>query len=369
MGYQDVTSRKAVIQAIEECDAFGRERFRERYNFEESRSYYLRFRGREYDSKPILAVAHMYLFPEKGPLKNDFSGGKTHAARHLVRLGFEVDGMQPGADDWTVDEVETVVERYFDLYRRARSGENLNKSAHNRETVALLPTRNKGAVGRKYANISSALARLELPWASGIRPLHNSQLLLEAVVNDWVEDHPDFFSRVPLRKLPTPTVVKDVEVDSPTAKQLMDLREARRAVRVNFAERDERNRNLGRSGEEWAVAYLKEELRQAGRTDLAEAVRWVSDADGDGLGYDVVSFAPDGEFAYVEVKTTNGGISSPFLITRNEVAASQSLPGYVLMRVFDFGRAPQFYRLKGDLQLCCKLEPQVFRALPSKCGR
>jgi hypothetical protein len=33
---------------------------------------------------------------------------------------------------------------------------------------------------------------------------------------------------------------------------------------------------------------------RAGREDLANDVRWVSDLDGDGFGYDVRSFEPDG---------------------------------------------------------------------------
>ena len=47
-------------------------------------------------------------------------------------------------------------------------------------------------------------------------------------------------------------------------------------------------------------------LRTAGRDDLARKVRWVSEEDGDGAGYDIASFAPDGLPRLIEVKTTNG---------------------------------------------------------------
>ena len=40
--------------------------------------------------------------------------------------------------------------------------------------------------------------------------------------------------------------------------------------------------------------------------DLARKVRWVSEEDGDGAGYDIASFGPDGRARLIEVETTNG---------------------------------------------------------------
>lgn len=39
---------------------------------------------------------------------------------------------------------------------------------------------------------------------------------------------------------------------------------------------------------------------------LAKKVRWVSDLDGDGYGYDVESFETDGQQRLLEIKTTCG---------------------------------------------------------------
>lgn len=365
MGYQDVKSRKAVINAIRECDLLGREAFRERYGFGEADRYYLRFDAQEYDSKPVIAVAHKYQFPTKGALKNDFSGGKMHAARHLVRLGFEVDGVQPRPDDWALEEVEMVVEEYFNLFGRVRTGDEPSKADHYKAIATLLTRRNDGAVSRKYGNISAALRELELPWIPGVTPQDNRQLLLDAVVNDWLTDHPDFFSVAPLQKPAAPIFAVGVEVEPPSGAQEKATYEARCAAHVDFAEQDERNRKLGREGEEWALAYLIQELREAGRGDLADKVRWVSQLEGDGLGYDIAAFNADADPLFVEVKTTNGGIGAPFLISVNELGASEALPGYVLFRLFDFGRTPRFYRLEGNLRDRCELDPQVFRARPA----
>jgi hypothetical protein len=46
---------------------------------------------------------------------------------------------------------------------------------------------------------------------------------------------------------------------------------------------DARNRELGKAGERFVVAFECDRLRRAGREDLANDVRWVSDLDGDGF--------------------------------------------------------------------------------------
>jgi len=44
-------------------------------------------------------------------------------------------------------------------------------------------------------------------------------------------------------------------------------------------------------------------------------------------GYDVASFNADGSRRLIEVKTTNGGISTSFFVTANEVCVSSAQPG------------------------------------------
>ena len=47
------------------------------------------------------------------------------------------------------------------------------------------------------------------------------------------------------------------------------------------------------------------------RDDLARKVIWVSEEEGDGAGYDIESFEPDGRPRLIEVKTTNGWERTP----------------------------------------------------------
>ena len=68
MGLAEITSRDAVLRAIREYDDLGREAFLAKYHFQKARKFVVVHDGREYDSKPLLAAAHGFQFPEAGPL-------------------------------------------------------------------------------------------------------------------------------------------------------------------------------------------------------------------------------------------------------------------------------------------------------------
>ena len=95
---------------------------------------------------------------------------------------------------------------------------------------------------------------------------------------------------------------------------------------ANTAEADARNRRLGKSGEELVLQEEKKTLIDAGRHDLAPQVQHVAVDEGDGAGYDVRSYSPSGDVKHIEVKTTRGGINTPFYITSNEKAFSSAHP-------------------------------------------
>jgi hypothetical protein len=127
--------------------------------------------------------------------------------------------------------------------------------------------------------------------------------------------------------------------------------------------RDYRRRKLGAAGEEWVLEH--EQLRRIGRTDLADQVRWVARIDGDGAGYDIRSYRPDGSERFIEVKTTNLGPRTPFYITRWELEVSRRNPtSYSLYRVHGFTRDPRLYVLDGSVEERAHLEPKVFLGIP-----
>jgi hypothetical protein len=129
------------------------------------------------------------------------------------------------------------------------------------------------------------------------------------------------------------------------------------------AARDARNRALGRQGEERVVAHERARLIQAGRPDLAGKMRWVSEEDGDGAGFDILSFSNEGRERCIEVKTTVGHLTTPFYLSENERVFSVERPeAFRLMRLYDFARAPRAFELAPPLESCLILKPANYRA-------
>jgi len=88
-GLGDLTSAGAVRQAIAEYDALGRDAFLAKYGFGPARRYFMRYEGRDYDSKAIVGAAIGYQHGQ--PLTaSDFSGGDRTVAAALERLGFDM---------------------------------------------------------------------------------------------------------------------------------------------------------------------------------------------------------------------------------------------------------------------------------------
>lgn len=135
------------------------------------------------------------------------------------------------------------------------------------------------------------------------------------------------------------------------------------ARKFDVADRDARNRALGRAGEERVLHRERAVLRASGRNDLASAVRWVSEEDGDGAGYDIASFTPEGQVRLIEVKTTNGWERTPFHLTRNELeVAGERRAEWCLFRLWNFGREPRAFELRPPLERHVTLTATTFQA-------
>lgn len=140
-------------------------------------------------------------------------------------------------------------------------------------------------------------------------------------------------------------------------------REQFRARKIaDYAERDARNRDLGLKGELLVLEFEKAHLDTIGRKDLAELVRHVSVQEGDGAGYDILSFDDLGRKKYIEVKSTRGGLSTDFFISPNELAFAKSKgTQFSIYRVYDFKvdtSSASFYELIGD-------PLETFKAIPT----
>ncbi|MEW4425872.1 DUF3427 domain-containing protein [Paenibacillus pabuli] len=138
-----------------------------------------------------------------------------------------------------------------------------------------------------------------------------------------------------------------------------------RGRKVDFLQTNAKNKIVGDLGEKLVVQYEKDKLVEAGRPDLADDVEHSSDLIGDGLGYDIKSYTPDGEVKYIEVKTTVGDVHTPYYLTLREVLFSQEKKeNYYLYRVYNINNKPEFCIYQGDLTEQLVLEPVQYKVYP-----
>lgn len=266
------------------------------------------------------------------------------------------------ADDWTDGQNDAIVADYFSMLANDIAGRPYSKAEHNRLLQEVIG-RPRGSIEYKHQNVSAVLKGLGQDWIPGYRPAFNFQFsLIDAVVR-WLDHHPDWrASAESLNGNEAPSGFRDAEAlwvgsppthsNAPPPNELEQM--AAIARKYDVAGRDARNRALGHAGEKRVLAHERATLLAAGRTDLASRVRWVSQVDGDGAGYDIRSFDAAGSERLIEVKTTNGWERTPFQITRNELAVAEAhRKGWRLMRLWNFAREPQAF------ELCPPLEAHV----------
>lgn len=275
--------------------------------------------------------------------------------------------------DWSRAEIEAAVAAYVSMLEREIRGEVYLKREVVRDLQPLLPARSRGSIERKFQNISAVLEEQGCDWIDGYKPLTHYQHDLREVVSahvgptrrigEAIAAYED--SALPAPS-PRPLATDDVLVPVPTASA---RREQRTSVGLTgsplAAMRDFKKRRLGSAGEAWVIDLERERLMRHEREDLAESVRWVAVEDGDGAGYDIRSFRPDGSERLIEVKTTNLGVRTPFYITRWEIEVARQRPeAYSLYRVHGFARDPRIYVLDGNVEERARLEAKVFLGIP-----
>lgn len=367
-----LASPVAVQMAMDEFAELGRRAFLKRYAFEKSLKYMVinPRTGELCDSKAIAGVAFGKQFPELGPLTGtDFVGAESTVELLMQSLGFEV---QRVAGHWTEQEVQEAIEDYFQMLRMESEGIGFNKSEHNANLRQKLNNRSKGSVELKHQNISAVLASLELPYINGYKPRSNAQLLLRQQVQMYVLSHAPWISKIvdSLEEVKTPAQISylSVLVDAPSKidsdpTNLQSIDRVRLPRKLDFVARDEANRRLGRAGEEWALGYEEYRLVTAGMETLVPGVDWVSESKGDGAGFDILSFEDHSQHRFIEVKTTNAGLMTSFVLSRNELERSREEGDqFYLYRVFNFSTNPQLYMLRGDLTQKLHLKPMDYRA-------
>ena len=267
--------------------------------------------------------------------------------------------------DWSSIELDLIVADYFAMLKEEQAGQTVRKTDHRRALKTHIQ-RTDGSIEFKHQNISAVLTQLGLPRIRGYVPAWNFQGAIVDAIGRYLEldsdpvplkasrsfgfaDTPSLFESTP----PAPLSI------SPKAKTAFE----RVARKFDPALRDQLNRALGLAGEELIYEREKQLLIDADRKDLARKVRWVSREDGDGAGYDIRSYDMAGAERWIEVKTTRGGSTTPFYLTRNENEVAKERPeAFRLYRLHDFSQKPGLFTLTPPLEALLQLEALTFRA-------
>jgi hypothetical protein len=277
--------------------------------------------------------------------------------------------------DWSRLEVEAIVSDYFAMLTAELRDEAYSKTAHRRALMPMLDGRSEGSIERKHQNISAVLLESGYPYIDGYKPLGNYQALLADVVETRLAADAGL-ARSVAEAVVQPAQLPSVEdilarLEAPPEPMIPRRgKVAERARRpaaprpgVNYLEREAANASLGLAGELFALNFERARLVRSDRAALAERVEHVSIEVGDGLGYDIRSYEPDGTDRFIEVKTTAYGKETPFFVSRNEVAASRERDArFHLHRVFRFRRDPRIFTLAGAIERNCVLDAVQFSA-------
>jgi hypothetical protein len=265
---------------------------------------------------------------------------------------------------WSDDELDAIVADYFSMLRAELSRQPYVKSHHSAVLMGRIG-RTHRSVEFKHQNISAVLEEMGLPWIVGYKPKRNYQASIFGAIDRYLSSNEDVvYNQLPPKVLAIAddgsTFVNAPKLQPPSDRPWQLERLVRKFDPV---ERDLRNRSLGRAGEEFVLEIEKKKLEKFQRPDLLKKIRWVSAEEGDGAGYDILSFEPDGRERLIEVKTTNGAARTPFFLSENECQrAAASVESWRLYRVHSFAQNPRIFLIAPPLNEMLNLRPDTWRA-------
>jgi hypothetical protein len=290
---------------------------------------------------------------------------------------------------WSDDELDAIVADHFAMLRAQSEGQPYVK-AHHARALMERTGRSHRSVEFKHMNISAVLTELGLPTIRGYRPMANYQAAIFDALDRYLTARPDAWalgmpgqtpgfaedgatysspfggggppqavegaaapgSIIPTTTPPTPNPAK------PRPPGLVRI-----IRKFDPAARDHRNRVLGLMGEQRVFDHERAFLIANDRADLARKIEWTSQERGDGAGYDIRSYAPDGRERLIEVKATRGGATTDFFLTRTEREVSQERPdAWRLYRLHDLPTTPGLFQIKPPLEAAVNLSAETWRA-------
>ena len=122
----------------------------------------------------------------------------------------------------------------------------------------------------------------------------------------------------------------------------------RKARKRDWLAEQESHSELGALGEEFVFEREKDEVVSFDPGAVCRVIH-LSREQGDGLGYDVLSLNVAGETLYIEVKTTEGDVDTPFFMSSNEkdfFEENINNPNVFIYRVYEFNKASRHGKIK-----------------------
>lgn len=274
---------------------------------------------------------------------------------------------------WSTEEVEAIVADHLQMLTLELAGQRYSKTEHRRRLRAKLNNRSDGSIEFKHSNISAVLIHLGIPYIRGYQPRSNYQAMLADVVTDQLKQR-SLLDQAALAAVQQPAVTP-IGADFANALTQAPVRQLRvaetqpewpwnkPAIKRDYLEREAQNQSLGLAGEAFVLQFEHWRLNALGQHTLADNVEHVAQSKGDGLGYDVLSFEPDGRERFIEVKTTAFGKDTPFFVSKNELTFSRTAAQqFHLYRLFEFRQHPRLFDLAGEISNHCLLDPVSYRA-------
>jgi len=174
MSLSELSSVRAVEQALDEFEALGRPAFLQKYGFGEARDYFVLRNGRLYDSKAIAGAAFGFQYPSIGPLKaNQFSGGESTVKAKLEQLGFEVRHGGEGRGSASIEQAFD--RRVIEVYLAAK-----NEAGYNATRFLAMVSQHGGLeTARILVNAPSVSEGYTALWERGRLDLTVEALILE----------------------------------------------------------------------------------------------------------------------------------------------------------------------------------------------
>lgn len=141
----------------------------------------------------------------------------------------------------------------------------------------------------------------------------------------------------------TLSVISEEEIN-----QRKNLRSQFSTKKIDWIGLNENHSEIGRLGEEFVIRFETNRILSFAPQDTNRILH-LSEEQGDGAGFDIISLNNDGKDRYIEVKTTRNNLDTPFYMTENErkfFHLHENQNDLFLYRVFNFDKRNRKGKIK-----------------------